>query len=291
MPKNQLLRISGLGLASLSLAFSAGGVSADAHSPGVKLQVNAEAKAETKAQKKLAIVDNKVNAVKTEIENIKASLGEAPLTDEEVKRYKEYLEEINGLQNRLNGTEKHLAAITKHGGADASAGKIKGLIQKVRSTVLEVKETIDAQLAETMSSSGEVPEGLKAAENPTYKIGSEAIILADHMPGMKGAVATIAGAFDTIAYSVTYYPTTGGEPVKDHKWVIHEEIQNAGEAPLSPGTEVILEADHMKGMKGAKAVIESAVDTTVYMLDFTTTAGEKVENHKWVVESELSPVK
>lgn len=291
MPKNRLLKFSGLGLASLSLIFSTGVVSADAHNPGIKLQVNAEAQAETKAEKKLSIVDKKVNAIKTKIENIEASLGEAPLSNEEVKKYKEYLEEISALLNRLNGTEKHLAAITKHGGANASAEEIKAVIKEVRSTVLEVKETIDVQLAETMSSSGEVPEGLKAAENPTYKVGSEALILADHMPGMKGAVATIAGAYDTTAYSVTYYPTTGGEPVKDHKWVIHEEIQNAGEAPLAPGTEVILNADHMKGMKGASAVIDSAVDTTVYMIDFTTTAGEKVKNHKWVVESELSPVK
>ena len=43
-------------------------------------------------------------------------------------------------------------------------------------------------------------------------------------------------------------------------------------------------------MDGATAVIESAVDTTVYMIDFTTTTGEEVENHKWVIESELSPV-
>jgi len=36
-------------------------------------------------------------------------------------------------------------------------------------------------------------------------------------------------------------------------------------------------------------VIESAEETTVYMLDFTTTTGEEVENHKWVTESELAP--
>ena len=78
--------------------------------------------------------------------------------------------------------------------------------------------------------------------------------------------------------------------VENHKWVIHEELEGPGEAPLEPGTEVTLDADHMKGMDGATAVIESAEDTTVYMLDFTTTTGEKVENHKWVTESELSPV-
>src|SRR4051812_17011465 len=45
-----------------------------------------------------------------------------------------------------------------------------------------------------MSSSGEVPEGLKTAENPTYPVGSKAIIQDSHMEGMKGAEATIVGA-------------------------------------------------------------------------------------------------
>ncbi|PGV47827.1 YdhK family protein [Bacillus sp. AFS037270] len=137
--------------------------------------------------------------------------------------------------------------------------------------------------------SGEVPEGLKAAENPTYKVGSQAIIKADHMEGMNGAEATIVGAYDTIAYAVTYTPTTGGEPVKNHKWVIQEEIKDAGDQALEPGTKVTLEADHMEGMKGATGTIDSAEKTTVYMVDYTsTTGGEKVTNHQWVTESELS---
>jgi hypothetical protein len=141
------------------------------------------------------------------------------------------------------------------------------------------------------SGSGEIPEGLKVAENPTYKVGSRAIIKEGHMEGMKGAEATIVGAYDTIAYSVSYTPTNGGERVENHKWVIHEEIPEAGDAPLEPGTEVALDAEHMEGMKGATAVIDTAEETTVYMIDFTpTTGGEKVTNHKWVTESELSPV-
>lgn len=74
------------------------------------------------------------------------------------------------------------------------------------------------------SSSGEVPEELAEAENPTYPVGSEATINADHMGGMDGAVATITGAFDTTAYMVSYTPTTGGEPVEDHKWVTENEL-------------------------------------------------------------------
>lgn len=140
------------------------------------------------------------------------------------------------------------------------------------------------------SSSGDVPEELKVAENPTYPVGSQAVMHTNHMKGMVGAVATIAGAYNTTVYSVSYTPTTGGDRVENHKWVIHEEIENAGDTPFTTGDEVILKADHMKGMDGAKAVIDSAEETTVYMVDFTNTETEKqVKNHKWVIESELSP--
>lgn len=137
--------------------------------------------------------------------------------------------------------------------------------------------------------SGDVPEGLKTAADPTFKVGSQAMIQAGHMPGMKGAKANIAGAYSTTAYILSYTPTTGGERVQHHKWVIHEEIENAGQDAFKKGQEVTLLADHMKGMKGAKAVIESAEQTTVYTVDYTpTTGGETVRNHKWVTENELS---
>ena len=139
------------------------------------------------------------------------------------------------------------------------------------------------------SGSGKVPEELKEAQNPTYKVGSQALVKADHMEGMNGAEATIVGAYDTTAYTVTYTPTSGGEPVKNHKWVIQEEIKDAGNKTLEPGTKVTLEADHMEGMMGATGTIDSAEKTTVYMIDYMpTTGGEKVTNHKWVTESELS---
>lgn len=137
--------------------------------------------------------------------------------------------------------------------------------------------------------SGELPAGLMKANNPIYKLGEQVVIHADHMSGMNGATAKVVGAYDTIAYEVTYTPTTGGAKVPNHKWVIQEEIKNAGSTPLKPGTEVTLEADHMEGMKGAPGTIDSAVKTVVYMVDYTPTiGGEPVKNHKWVVESELS---
>ncbi|PGS46416.1 YdhK family protein [Bacillus sp. AFS041924] len=140
------------------------------------------------------------------------------------------------------------------------------------------------------SGTSEVPMGLKVAENPTYKIGSKATITEGHMEGMKGAEATIVGAYDTIAYAVTYTPTTGGKKVPNHKWVIREEIKEADNKQFELA-EVTLNADHMKGMKGAKATIDSAEHTTVYMIDFKpTNVGKVVKNHKWVTESELSPI-
>lgn len=141
------------------------------------------------------------------------------------------------------------------------------------------------------SSTGEVPENLADEADPTYPVDSEAEINADHMEGMDGAIATIDGAYDTTVYTVTYTPTTGGEKVKDHKWVIHEEIEDAEDEPYEEGEEVVLNADHMEGMDGATATIDSAEDTTVYMVSYTDTeTDEEVSYHKWVTEEELSPV-
>lgn len=142
---------------------------------------------------------------------------------------------------------------------------------------------------EMHTDSGEVPDGLETAENPTYEVGSEVIIEADHMKGMDGAEATIAGAYNTTAYTVSYTPSDGGEQVTNHKWVIHEEITEPDEEPLEPGTEVTLDATHMEGMDGVTAVIDSAEETTVYMVDLISTeTGEKMTNHKWVTESEIT---
>ncbi|MDN7247156.1 YdhK family protein [Planococcus shenhongbingii] len=139
------------------------------------------------------------------------------------------------------------------------------------------------------SSSGEVPKGLKEAETPAFKVGSKAIMNTDHMEGMNGAEATIVGAFDTTVYAISYTPTTGGEQVENHKWIVHEEIKGAKEEPYEPGDKVAVEADHMEGMEGAEATIDSAEQTTVYMVDYSaSTDGELVKNHKWVTESELS---
>ncbi len=158
----------------------------------------------------------------------------------------------------------------------------------------ESTESIDGndQSNIDMPVSGEVPQDLKVAEGPTYEVGSKAFIKANHMEGMEGAKATIVGAYDTTVYMISYTPKSSKERVENYKWVTHEELQDAGDAPLEPGAEVIINATHMEGMEGTTAKIDSAEETTVYMVDFTPmNGGEEVKNHKWVIESELLPVK
>ncbi|MEZ0494201.1 YdhK family protein [Kineococcus sp. TBRC 1896] len=135
---------------------------------------------------------------------------------------------------------------------------------------------------------GPPPAGITEAAAATYPVGTEVLLRADHMPGMDGVTGTVVGAFDTTAYSVSYTPTTGGSPVEDHKWVVQEELRDAGPDRLPAGAEVVLDATHMSGMQGATATIDSSTDETTYMVDFEAD-GMAMVNHKWVVESEMEP--
>lgn len=140
------------------------------------------------------------------------------------------------------------------------------------------------------SSDGSVPSDLETATSPTYPVGTKVTITATHMDGMEGATGTVVGAYTTTVYAVDYTPTTGGAEVKDHKWVIQQEIKDAGSQDYAVGDEVTLTADHMEGMDGASATIAEVTHETVYMVDYTpATGGTEVTNHKWVVESELQP--
>ncbi|MFD0669954.1 YdhK family protein [Cohnella sp. GCM10027633] len=150
-------------------------------------------------------------------------------------------------------------------------------------------ETGDGHDTHHHHGSGELPAGLTEADNPRYPVGSSVTIRTDHMPGMNGAAATVSGAFHTTVYAVSYEPKNGGARVTDHEWVVHEELKDPGSEPLAVGAKATLEADHMEGMRGAEATIDSAERTTVYLVDYVpTTGGEPVTNHMWVVESELS---
>ena len=75
----------------------------------------------------------------------------------------------------------------------------------------------DAHMGMNHSGSREVPDGLQEADNPKFEVGSQVIIETDHMRGMQGAQATIVGAYDTIVYAISYTPTDGGYPVRNHK--------------------------------------------------------------------------
>lgn len=135
---------------------------------------------------------------------------------------------------------------------------------------------------------GPVPDGMTPAAAPQYPVGAQVILTADHMAGMHGAQASIVGAYDTYVYSVNY-TTADGEVVEDHRWVVQEEIADAGDERLADGTEVTLTADHMDGMQGATATIASSTDETVYVVDYEAD-GMTMSNHKWVVDSEIEPL-
>lgn len=132
-----------------------------------------------------------------------------------------------------------------------------------------------------------LPVGLKAAQNPAFPVGSKVILNTNHMTGMEGAEATVVAAYDTTAYAVSYKPTTDQPEVQNHKWVVHEELTDVTEVPYAVGDQVVLATDHLEGMRGATATIDEAKQTTVYMVDYTSTTGEDVKNHRWVTEDEL----
>ncbi len=135
---------------------------------------------------------------------------------------------------------------------------------------------------------GTVPEGMTTAADPKFPEGTVVTLTADHMEGMDGAPATVVGAYDTYTYSINYTPTTGGDPVEDHRWVVQEEIRDAGEERLPDGSEVTITADHMEGMDGVEATIASSTQETVYVVDYEAD-GMTMTNHKWVIESEMQP--
>lgn len=133
---------------------------------------------------------------------------------------------------------------------------------------------------------GPAPEGIQEASNPTFPVGSKVTLTTDHMDGMKDAPATVVGAYDTTVYQVDYTPTTGGERVTNHKWVVQEELDVSSSEPLKVGDTATITADHMEGMEGAEATISGVTDQTVYMVDYESD-GMTMKNHKWVTEDEM----
>lgn len=132
----------------------------------------------------------------------------------------------------------------------------------------------------------EIPEGMKEAKNPKFKVGDQVVINAEHKEGMKGSTGTVNGAFDTIVYSVSYTPIQGDYPEENHKWVVQEELKGLDEKMLVPGSEVILETNQEDGMLGAQGKIDTAEQTVVYMVEYISANGTSYR--KWFKESELS---
>ena len=142
----------------------------------------------------------------------------------------------------------------------------------------------------THSTWGKIPEGLKEAKNPKFKVGDKVIINAAHNDDMQGSEGTVVGAYETTVYSISYESTVG-EPEENKKWFVQEEIDSLGESKLDVGSKVIIETDREEGMQGAEGVIDTVEKTVVYMVDYVNKEGEKVENYQWLKESELSPAK
>ena len=82
-----------------------------------------------------------------------------------------------------------------------------------KSTNEESTSTASSEMnsMEGMNHEGMVPSSMKDAANPKFPVGSNVILLGDHMEGMKGANAQVVGAFDTTMYEVSYEPKLGDQ--------------------------------------------------------------------------------
>ncbi len=133
-------------------------------------------------------------------------------------------------------------------------------------------------------------EDFTAATKALYPVGTEVVIDTDHMPGMQGAKGVVSGAFDTTLYAVDYTDADGAA-IKDHRWVVSEEIEGGVDRGFAAGDSVTLKsAGHMESLGGAglAAVVVRVVDGPAYMVDYDPTDGTaRVENHQWVAEFEL----
>lgn len=78
---------------------------------------------------------------------------------------------------------------------------------------------------EHAADSGPPPEGIAEATDPTDPVGTEAVLAADHIPGMDGATATLDSATDETVYMVDI--VMDGMEMTDHKWVVESEIRPA----------------------------------------------------------------
>ncbi|MHA8137633.1 YdhK family protein [Lactobacillaceae bacterium Scapto_B20] len=175
---------------------------------------------------------------------------------------------------------------------DSSHSSMKMDSKKSKTTKKSSMNNMDMSHMSMSTNGGKAPKGLKTDKNAKYKVGSKVMIEADHMSGMKGAMATVTGAYNTKLYTIDYKPTNGGSEVKNHKFLVSKEIKAANKSSLKVGEQITVEADHMTGMKGAKGKIVAIENGPAYMVNFKATNSKTTyTNHKWLSQSELTSMK
>lgn len=152
-------------------------------------------------------------------------------------------------------------------------------------------EDMDSHMEMAHNRNEEAPTNMTEATNPLYPVGSKVHMTEPHMPSMGGVTAEVTGAYDTTLYTVTFTPKDSDMEMKDHKWVVAEEmVAEDGKESFENGDTVILKAEHMEGMKDQDAVVTGKQAGPAYMVSFEPNDGsEPFTNHKWMSEDELEP--
>lgn len=129
-----------------------------------------------------------------------------------------------------------------------------------------------------------IPNNIKYIEYPKYHPGTTVVFKdTTEYPHMENANLVVIDAYNTTAYAVSY-KNPAGDTIYT-KWVVQEEIQNAGEQPLQVGDEVFLSPT--TSIPEVKATIDYVEEGPVYIVDIETADGQIITNYKWVLESEI----
>ncbi|MCL1935212.1 MAG: DUF1541 domain-containing protein [Defluviitaleaceae bacterium] len=141
------------------------------------------------------------------------------------------------------------------------------------------------------SSFGYINEGSTHHPNPTFPVGTPVILAHEHFPGAAGSQAVVTGAFDEIAYAVSFQPGAPGFPFEyAHRWIMHTELWGWENVEVfEPGTVVMLDTDHFPGSRYQIGIVEYYERGTTYQLDGTTRYGLPFWDHQWFTESEIVP--
>lgn len=106
--------------------------------------------------------------------------------------------------------------------------------------------------------------------------------------------STVDDSANDINESVTVEETestseTHNEMEHDDEGRLPGNIKIEREPTYKVGDSVEINATHMPGMEGSEGRIVAAFDTTAYEISYTPTDGsEPVENHRWIVQEEIT---